>query len=200
MSVKKVQKKLIISLLILSVFLTGNCFGKFSLVRKIYDINSDITFGQQGKMGGLIKSIFMIIFLFLPVYGISAFVDIILFNLIEFWTDKNPLAINEKANEELVSNNGTSITKKINGNRMDLVVKNNEKIETIGTALPFENTFSKDTLFLRGDKSDYILDSDFETIYHHFPSACIKTLKNSGHWLQAENPKDFFSTVLDFIK
>ena len=131
MSVKKVQKKLIISLLILSVFLTGNCFGKFSLVRKIYDINSDITFGQQGKMGGLIKSIFMIIFLFLPVYGISAFVDIILFNLIEFWTDKNPLAINEKANEELVSNNGTSITKKINGNRMDLVVKNNEKIETI---------------------------------------------------------------------
>jgi len=131
MSVKKVQKKLIISLLIISVFLTGNCFGKFSLVRKIYDINSDITFGQQGKMGGVIKSIFMIIFLFISVYGISSFVDIILFNVIEFWTDKNPLAINEKVNQELVSNNGTSITKKINGNRMDLIVKNNEKIETI---------------------------------------------------------------------
>ncbi len=76
----------------------------------------------------------------------------------------------------------------------------NEKIETFGTALPFENTFSKDTLFLRGDKSDYILDSDFETIYHHFPSASIKTIKNAGHWLHAENPKDFLSTVLDFIK
>jgi pimeloyl-ACP methyl ester carboxylesterase len=76
----------------------------------------------------------------------------------------------------------------------------NEKIETVGTALPFENTFSKDTLFLRGDKSDYILDSDFETIYHHFPSANIKTIKNAGHWLHAENPKDFLSTVLDFIK
>ena len=131
MSVKKVQKKIIISLLILSVFLTGNCFGKFSLVRKIYDINADITFGQQGKLGGIIKSIFMILFLILQVYTISSFVDIILFNVIEFWTDKNPLALNEKTNEELVSNNGTSITKKINGNRMDLVVKNNEKIETI---------------------------------------------------------------------
>jgi pimeloyl-ACP methyl ester carboxylesterase len=76
----------------------------------------------------------------------------------------------------------------------------NEKIETVGTALPFENTFSKDTLFLRGDKSDYILDSDFGTIYHHFPSASIKTIKNAGHWLHAENPKEFFSTVLDFIK
>ena len=76
----------------------------------------------------------------------------------------------------------------------------NEKIETVGTALPFENTFSKDTLFLRGDKSDYILDSDFGTIYHHFPSANIKTIKNAGHWLHSENPKDFFSLVLDFIK
>lgn len=76
----------------------------------------------------------------------------------------------------------------------------NEKIKTVGTALPFENTFSKYTLFLRGDKSDYILDSDFETIYHHFPSASIKTIKNAGHWLHAENPKDFLSTVLDFIK
>ena len=131
MSVKKVQKKLVISLLILSVFLTGNCFGKFSLVRKIYDINADITFGQQGKLGGIIKSIFMILFLILQVYSISSFVDIILFNVIEFWTDKNPLALNEKTNEELVSNNGTSITKKINGNRMDLVIKSNEKIETI---------------------------------------------------------------------
>ena len=76
----------------------------------------------------------------------------------------------------------------------------NEKIETVGTALPFENTFSKDTLFLRGDKSDYILDSDFEIIYHHFPSASIKTIKNAGHWLHAENPKDFFTLVLYFIK
>lgn len=76
----------------------------------------------------------------------------------------------------------------------------NEKIETIGTALPFENIFFKNTLFLRGDKSDYILDADFETIYHHFPAASIKTIKNAGHWLHAENPKDFFSYVVNFIK
>lgn len=76
----------------------------------------------------------------------------------------------------------------------------NEKIETIGTALPFENIYFKATLFLRGDKSDYILDSDFETIYHHFPIAKIETIKNAGHWLHAENPKDFYSYVIDFIK
>jgi pimeloyl-ACP methyl ester carboxylesterase len=76
----------------------------------------------------------------------------------------------------------------------------NDKIETIGTALPFENTFKNETLFLRGDKSDYILDSDFETIYHHFPIAVIKTVKNAGHWLHVENPNDFYTLVIDFIK
>ena len=55
-------------------------------------------------------------------------------------------------------------------------------------------------IYLRGDKSDYILDSDFETIYHHFPEANIKTVQNAGHWLHAENPKDFFTYVINFIK
>ena len=76
----------------------------------------------------------------------------------------------------------------------------NDKIEIIGTALPFENKFEGPTLFLRGDKSDYILDSDFETIYHHFPNATIDTISNAGHWLHAENPKDFQLNVMHFLK
>jgi pimeloyl-ACP methyl ester carboxylesterase len=75
----------------------------------------------------------------------------------------------------------------------------NEKISEIGTALPFENQFDKPVLFLRGDKSDYILDADFETILHHFPLAIIKTIPNSGHWLHAENPSAFYSEVEKFV-
>jgi pimeloyl-ACP methyl ester carboxylesterase len=75
----------------------------------------------------------------------------------------------------------------------------NEKISEIGTALPFENQFDKPVLFLRGDKSDYILDADFETILHHFPLAIIKTIPNSGHWLHAENPYVFYSEVEKFV-
>jgi pimeloyl-ACP methyl ester carboxylesterase len=76
----------------------------------------------------------------------------------------------------------------------------NDKIETIGTALPFENKFDGPTLFLRGAQSDYILDADFETIYCHFSLATIVTIANAGHWLHAENPKDFFQEVLHFLK
>jgi esterase len=75
----------------------------------------------------------------------------------------------------------------------------NTKIEEIGKALPFDNTFHKETLFLRGDKSDYILDSDFETIMHHFPKATIQTISNAGHWLHAENPTDFFEKSIHFL-
>jgi len=76
----------------------------------------------------------------------------------------------------------------------------NENTSAIGDALPFENQFDKKTLFLRGDKSDYILDSDFETIYHHFPKAVIETVSNAGHWLHAENPKEFFEKTMLFLK
>ncbi len=73
-------------------------------------------------------------------------------------------------------------------------------IAEIGTALPFEKTFQKPTLFLRGDKSDYILDSDSDLILHHFPYATVVTIANAGHWLHAENPKDFYFNALQFLK
>lgn len=75
-----------------------------------------------------------------------------------------------------------------------------EKIDVVGTALPFENTFSKPTLFLRGDKSNYIQDADFEMIRYHFPDSKIETIKNAGHWLHAENPKDFYDIVMRFLQ
>lgn len=75
-----------------------------------------------------------------------------------------------------------------------------ENTSVIGDALPFENHFDKKTLFLRGDKSDYILDADFETIYYHFPNAQIETVSNAGHWLHAENPAAFFEKTVHFLK
>ena len=131
MSVKKIKKNMLVSLLLLSIFLSGNCFGKFALVRKIYDVNDGLTFGATGKLGGVIKSIVMLVFVFLPVYGISLFLDIVVFNLLEFWTDKNPMAVNENPVQELASEGNTSVTKKVDGDRMDLVFKNNQTVETI---------------------------------------------------------------------
>jgi pimeloyl-ACP methyl ester carboxylesterase len=55
------------------------------------------------------------------------------------------------------------------------------------------------TLFLRGELSDYILEEDYSELFNKFPNSEIKTIVNAGHWLHAENPKDFFKEVNDFI-
>ncbi len=73
-----------------------------------------------------------------------------------------------------------------------------EEVENIGEALPEEKTFNGETLFLRGEKSNYIKEEDFEVIKKHFPNAEIKTIANAGHWLHAENPKDFFEVSIRF--
>lgn len=75
----------------------------------------------------------------------------------------------------------------------------NEQIDNIGKALPDNALFDNPTLFLRGGNSNYIKDEDFETIRHHFPNSEIKTISNSGHWLHAENPKDFYSESIQYL-
>jgi esterase len=83
--------------------------------------------------------------------------------------------------------------------RMNLEVLK-EEVAEIGEALPAQATFKKDTLFLRGDRSEYIGFDDESIIKSHFPKAKINTIANAGHWLHAENPKDFFDAVMVFLK
>lgn len=84
------------------------------------------------------------------------------------------------------------------GLRINLEVLKNEVAE-IGEALPSYSVFEKDTLFLRGDRSEYIGIDDEIMITNHFPKAKVETISNAGHWLHAENPKDFFDAVMKFV-
>lgn len=84
------------------------------------------------------------------------------------------------------------------GLRINLEVLKNEVAE-VGEPLPTYARFEKDTLFLRGDRSEYIGIEDETIISNHFFKAKIVTIANAGHWLHAENPKDFFEAVEGFI-
>ena len=83
--------------------------------------------------------------------------------------------------------------------RMNLEVLK-ENVSEVGEPLPSHLKFDKDTLFLRGDRSEYIALSDEDIILRHFPKAKVVTIKNAGHWLHAENPTDFFNETMDFIR
>ncbi|WP_396602239.1 alpha/beta fold hydrolase [Algibacter sp. R77976] len=84
------------------------------------------------------------------------------------------------------------------GLRINLEVLKNE-VGEVGESLPSYSRFEKDTLFLRGDRSEYIGVGDERIIKNHFSKAEIVTISNAGHWLHAENPKDFYEAVNNFV-
>jgi len=83
--------------------------------------------------------------------------------------------------------------------RINLKVLSNAQ-EEIGEPLPSSSTFEGKTLFLRGSKSEYIHPDDKSEILRYFPKARIETVDNAGHWLHAENPKQFFEKSLTFLQ
>ncbi|MGW9685349.1 alpha/beta fold hydrolase [Flagellimonas sp. 2504JD1-5] len=74
-----------------------------------------------------------------------------------------------------------------------------DKMDEIGENISSNAKFEGPTLFLRGDRSEYILPNDYPEIKKHFPNAEIDTVSNAGHWLHAENPKQFFEKSLRFL-
>jgi esterase len=80
-------------------------------------------------------------------------------------------------------------------NLHSLTLNNSE----VGEALPSFTHFDEPTLFLKGEKSNYITSEDEALIEAHFSNAIIKTVKNAGHWLHAENPTQFYDEVIMFL-
>lgn len=83
--------------------------------------------------------------------------------------------------------------------RFNLEVFNKNR-ELVGEPLPKDSVFDKPVLFIRGANSNYIKDEDMVLIRKHFPQAKLETVPNAGHWLHAENPKDFFEKTLAFLQ
>ena len=65
--------------------LSAGCFGKFQLTRKLYDVNQSID-------EKYLRSAATWVLVIVPVYGVAALLDLIVFNVIEFWSGENPVA------------------------------------------------------------------------------------------------------------
>ena len=79
---------------------------------------------------------------------------------------------------------------------LDSLTENNNEV---GAALPSFTVFEGETLFLKGENSGYISSNEEPIINAHFPNHKIVSIKNAGHWLHAEKPKDFLSALQDFL-
>ena len=94
---KSLFKQVVVFLLIASLaVMSVGCYGSFNLTKKVYNWN--------GSVGD--KWVVELVFLGLnivPVYGVAGFIDVVILNLIEFWSGKNPM------DTTVVSDDGTTV-------------------------------------------------------------------------------------------
>lgn len=108
-----------------SLTMTG-CFGSFQMTRSVYQWNESVTpnkFAQTLLFYGMNV---------VPVYSAAGFLDLVVFNLVEFWSGTNPIAMAEGVHEtqmvcldgeryELEAARNQFMVSKVNGNTVELL-------------------------------------------------------------------------------
>jgi len=88
-----------IALVLVAGALSAGCFGKFQLTRNLYDINRSI---EDKYVRSAATWIFAI-----P-YALTGILDLVIFNVIEFWSGENPVA-EAKVTKVYAQGNGRTV-------------------------------------------------------------------------------------------
>jgi esterase len=70
----------------------------------------------------------------------------------------------------------------------------------LSEAVSSERPFEKPTLFIRGERSNYIRDQDLPAIEKLFPRVEHCKIAGAGHWVHADSPEAFLRKVREFFK
>lgn len=115
------RKSIVCSMLSLA-FLCTSCLGSFSAFNGLKDWNQDVTnnkFVNNAIFWGLN---------IIPVYSIFLFGDAVIFNLMEFWTGSNPIAMNEGEIEtQIIEKEGVKYEMMASKNQMKIKVLNGDR-------------------------------------------------------------------------
>lgn len=80
---------------------------------------------------------------------------------------------------------------------LPVITKN---INNVGEALESDKKYEGPTLFLAGENSNYIQQSDLSDMEEFFPNYEVEFISGAGHWLHAEQPNAVIEEVLKFLK
>ena len=74
-----------------------------------------------------------------------------------------------------------------------------EHVSDIGRGISGSYRYEKPTLFIRGEKSDFILEEDKDRIRTMFPQGLIVDIPGASHWVHAEKQKAFVEAVSSIL-
>ena len=116
----------------LSVLITQTgCFGSFGLIQKVHGFNDSVD-------NKVLKTLLFYVLNIVPVYGIAGFLDVVIFNLIEFWSGSNPLSMEAgQVEEQLITLNGDTYKVTATQNKMSFAKLNGGELIDMG-AMSFD--------------------------------------------------------------
>lgn len=140
---KKKRTSLIAALALTGTLFFNSCIGSFTLTNKLLDWNK----GLGNKW--INELVFIVIS---PVYGAAAWVDAVILNTIEFWTDSNPLAM-KTGDSQTIEKDGNiyQITKTETGFS---VIENNDANKSF--SMNFDEQTGIWALNIQGQRSDVL--------------------------------------------
>ncbi|RZS99590.1 DUF3332 domain-containing protein [Aquimarina brevivitae] len=116
------MKKLTICTLLSASILFSSCLGSFSAFNGLKDWNQGVT--NSKFVNNLIFWALNIV----PVYSLFMLGDVIIFNVIEFWSGSNPIAMNEGDMEmQIVEKDGNTFEMIATKNRLQIKVIEGER-------------------------------------------------------------------------
>lgn len=116
------MRKLFICSALSLTFLCTSCLGSFSAFNGLKNWNQDVTANK------FVNNLIFWALNIVPVYSLFMFGDLVIFNLLEFWTGSNPIAMNEGEIEtQTIEKNGVRYTMIATKNQMKIRVLSGEK-------------------------------------------------------------------------
>ncbi len=85
MRTSALRRGLVLGVVTLGLFGSSACFGTFQATKKVYAFNKGV--GDKW----VVEVVFLAMNI-IPVYGLAAAGDALIFNAIEFWTGENPMS------------------------------------------------------------------------------------------------------------
>ncbi len=116
------MRKLILCSVLSLAFLTTSCLGSFSAWNNLRDWNEDAADNKYVN-----NAIFWGLNI-IPIYPLFYAGDVFIFNLVEFWTGENPIAMNEgEVQKQLIERNGVNYEMIATKNEIKIKVLSGER-------------------------------------------------------------------------
>ena len=75
-----------------------------------------------------------------------------------------------------------------------------DRLPDIGQGLSKQGKIDTPALFIRGEESDYITESDIPNIKIIFPQSQVLTIPGASHWVHSEYPEKVIELVIEFLR